>query len=142
MNKLLGILVYLLLVSTAAMAAERQDDQHRIDWVLAYTQPKHKCVRPKTKKSNEVAGKVARYQRKVARYAKCVKAHQLNLIDDHQQIVAIAKHNITQSQAKKFAEKLKNIEKTITELGNDVDVSLNPVEVDRILRIGNRPSAT
>ena len=137
------VLCLTLVLTPDTTAAQETLTDSEIEWAGAYQQPIHKCSRPKIKKSNEVAGKVARYQRKVARFAKCVRGHQQILMADHQRIVRIVKGTtLTQEQANDFATKLKSIEETIAELGADVDISTNPTDMDRILRIGNRPSAT
>ncbi len=135
----IALVITVLVVSGVTVAETPQSDPD-ILWAMDYEQPAHNCARPKMKKSNEVAGKVARYERKMARFAKCVQAHQSVLIADHTRIVALAQNSITQEQAAKFAEKLKGIEATVTELGQDAKFGLDPAEVDRLMRVGNRPS--
>ena len=132
--------VVAILVASGMTYAETPQPDSEISWAMGYEQPEHKCARPKMKKSNEVAGKVARYERKMARFAKCVQAHQSVLIADHTRIVGAAQKPITQEQAATFAEKLKGIETTVTELGEDAKFGLDPAEVDRLMRVGNRPS--
>lgn len=140
MNTRRTLTILAALMTSSVAYAQTANLDPDISWVMNYEQPTHKCTRPKMKKSNEVAGKVARYERKMARFAKCVKSHQSVLIADHSRIVAVAEKPISQEQATKFAKILKDIEATVTELGQNTNFGLDPAEVDRLMRVGNRPS--
>jgi hypothetical protein len=92
------------------------------------------------RQSNEVAGYLDRYKRKLDRYVSCVKDYQSSLIEDHQRIVAAAERGLTGDQAREFVAILKSIEATIEGLGEDVVIERDTAELERILSVGNRPS--
>jgi hypothetical protein len=128
-----------LLPCCAALAAPEALDPE-VEWSLEYVMPESTCVKPPMRQSNEVAGYLDRYKRKLDRYVGCVKDYQSSLIEDHQRIVAAAERGLTGDQAREFVAILKSFEATIEGLGEDVVIERDTAELERILSVGNRPS--
>lgn len=125
-------------VSTAV--AEDIDTNAEVAWVLNYQVPAHTCKKPKLRQSNQNADQISRFQRQSKRYVKCVAEYQTAIIEDHQRIVAAAEHGITSEQTQVFVEKLRGIEATVVELGGSTTTTIDPLEADRLLSVGNRSS--
>ncbi|NKC00726.1 MAG: hypothetical protein GKR90_19835 [Pseudomonadales bacterium] len=136
MNKL-GVLVLMIgfLISPGVAA----DTHPEVAWSLGYSVPEHKCVKPRMRKSN-TEGQTDRFQRKVARFANCVKKYQTGLIADHQRILASAEHGLTKGQAEQLVGSLKSIEQSLVSLGEDFVVEQDYSDLQRVLVMGNRSS--
>ena len=110
-----------------------------VTWTLSYEIPDVTCVKPRLRKSNEVAGRDIRRKRRLARYLNCVKQYQTGLIKDHQRIVAAAEHGLTKDQGLAFVDVLKKIEARLESVNSDSAVSPDWLELQQ-LTIGNRSS--
>ena len=126
------------------LAAEAADAElGDLSWALAYETPGHSCVRPKPRKSNEVAGQYDKMKRKTAQFNRCVtKFHHL-LIEDHQNIVQAAQTaqtELTEQQVEVLVAKLRGIEKALEELGENLSIPHDQYDIERFFHIGNRPS--
>ena len=136
MNKLWiwGVLTGFLM--SPILAAEIHPE---VSWSLGYIIPEHECVKPRVRQSN-TEGERERFQRKVTRFANCVKKYQARLITDHQRILVSAEHGLTEVQAQRFVTSLKSIEKTLVSLSEDFVIEQDYSELQRVLVIGNRSS--
>ena len=121
-------------------AAEEAHTNTEVEWVLGYEIPAHDCKKPKLRQSNQNADQISRFQRQSKRYARCVAEYQTGIIEDHQRIIAAAEHGISKDQTQIFVEKLRNIEATVVELGGSAGSSIDPLEAERLLSVGNRSS--
>ena len=110
-----------------------------VTWSLSYEIPDVTCVKPRLRKSNEVAGRDIRRKRRLTRYMNCVKQYQTGLIKDHQRIVAAAEHGLSKEQGLAFVDVLKKIETRLESVNSDSAVLPEWVELQQ-LTIGNRSS--
>ncbi len=131
---------HLTLVLALMFANSAFADHPEVDWALAYKVPEAECKKPNSRRSNEVAGRADRYERKLKRYIRCVKEYQTVLISDHQRIFKAAEHGINQEQALVFVDNLKQIEGTLESLGEQFVIEQDYTELQRIFVMGNRPS--
>ena len=139
--KLCGYLLAGLLISVALPAAADKDAETRdMNWVANYEIPGHDCKEPKLRQSNQNADQISRYQRKLKRYRKCVGEYQQILIADHQQIISIAQQSATPEQTTMVVEKLAEIQEAVVSMGEGQSLEVDPLEVERIGSVGNRPS--
>jgi hypothetical protein len=125
----------------ATLAADATNGD--LSWALAYETPGHSCVRPKQRKSNEVAGQYDKMKRKTAQFNRCVKEFHGQLIEDHQKIVQAARTaptGFTEQQGQSLLAKVRDIEKTLEELGENLSIPHDQYEIERFFHIGNRPS--
>jgi phosphoenolpyruvate carboxylase len=111
-----------------------------VEWSIAYHVSETDCVAPRMRQSNEVAGQLDRYKRRLNHYNKCVQKYQAQLIGDHQRIFAAAEHGLTEQQGLQFVETLKSIEASLQSLGDDVDVENDYSDLMRYYSIGHRSS--
>ena len=145
MTKTARFLLLFCLLNTSCIATILAADaaQTELSWALAYETPDHSCVRPKPRKSNEVAGQYDKMKRKTAQFSRCItKFHRL-LIEDHQNIVQAAQTaqtELTEHQVKILVGKVRGIEKTLEDLGENLSIPHDQYEIERFFHIGNRPS--
>ncbi len=122
-----------------ATAAADTTPGPEVAWALSYELPAHDCKRPKLRNSNQPDA-VSKFERKTKRYVKCVVKYQTAIIEDHQKIIAAAEQGVTTEQAETLVAHLRAIEAAVVELGEDSTVTLDPLEAERLLSVGNRPS--
>jgi hypothetical protein len=135
----LSILVCgLVLIAGPAEAADQPAQD--MSWVMDYEIPQHDCQEPTLRRSNQNADQISRYQRKLKRYRKCVGEYQQQLIADHQQIITIAQQSATPEQTPVVVEKLQGIQAMVVELGQSQGLEVDPLEIEQINSVGNRPS--
>lgn len=145
MTKTARFLLLFCVLNSSCIATILAADAARGDlsWALAYETPGHSCVRPKLRKSNEVAGQYEKMKRKTAQFNRCVKKFHGLLIEDHQKIVQAARTaptGFTEQQAQSLLAKVRDIEKTLEELGENLSIPHDQYEIERFFHVGNRPS--
>ena len=111
-----------------------------VEWSLAYQIQETECVKPRMRQSNEVAGQLERYERRLGHYMKCVEKYQAGLIQDHQRIFAAAEHGLSEQQALHFVETLKSIEAALQTLGEGLGIEHDYSDHLRVKLIGHRSS--